>query len=113
MSVSAETDLTGWLGKCWRSPSLRFLTLPYLALFLLSHPPPPVEGRKQVYAEDFPLNEAWLDRVISQKLALRESLNLDGDSDFLKTRLPVKGEQQAATTASDEEAQKQEETTSA
>lgn len=41
--------------------------------------------------------------MISQKLALRESLNLDGDSEFLKTRLPGKGETAADASAAPSE----------
>jgi hypothetical protein len=45
-----------------------------------------------------------LDRVISQKLALRESLNLDGDSEYLKTRLPGKEEASEAAPSPQEKA---------
>ena len=69
---------------------------PFLPSLPPSFPPPTfpsflqVEGRKQQYAEDFPFNDAWLDRVVAQKMLLRETLDLTGDSEFIKTRLPPK-----------------------
>tara|TARA_B110000305_G_scaffold217911_1_gene257630 strand:+ start:587 stop:964 length:378 start_codon:yes stop_codon:yes gene_type:complete len=48
-----------------------------------------IEGRRQIYDEDFPFNKQWVEKVIKDKLLMRKVINTNDNSEFLKTRLQV------------------------
>jgi hypothetical protein len=45
-----------------------------------------VEGRKQIYKEDFKFNERWIDEVIERKGRIRDVLGIAAD-EFVESRL--------------------------